>query len=66
MLHFAMTTIKVSGEGTSQNISPQASITTGEGVSYSTFLNLLNPKIKIWILICCPYSFPTEIKGRSC
>ena len=27
--------------------------------------NLLNPKIKIWILICCPYSFPTEVVGRS-
>ena len=24
----------------------------------------LNPKIKIWILICCPYSFPTEVVGR--
>ena len=47
MLHFAMTTIKLSGEGTSQNTSPQASITTGEGVSYSTFLNPLNPTIKI-------------------
>ena len=28
-------------------------------------LNPLNPKIKIWILICCPYSFPTEVVGRS-
>ena len=28
-------------------------------------LNPLNPKIKIWILICCPYSFPTEVAGRS-
>ena len=27
--------------------------------------NPLNPKIKIWILICCPYSFPTEVVGRS-
>ena len=26
---------------------------------------LINPKIKIWILICCPYSFPTEVVGRS-
>ena len=25
----------------------------------------LNPKIKIWILICCPHSFPTEVVGRS-
>ena len=28
-------------------------------------LNPLNAKIKIWILICCPYSFPTEVVGRS-
>ena len=28
-------------------------------------LNPLNPKIKIGILICCPYSFPTEVVGRS-
>ena len=27
--------------------------------------NPLNPKIKIWILICCFYSFPTEVVGRS-
>ena len=47
MLHFAMMTIKLSGEGTSQNTSPQASITTGKAVSYSTFLNPLNPTIKI-------------------
>ena len=26
---------------------------------------LINPKIKIWILICCPCSFPTEVVGRS-
>ena len=32
---------------------------------YSKRLNPLNPKIKIWILICCPYSFPTEVVGRS-
>ena len=24
-------------------------------------LNPLNPKIKIWILFCRPYSFPTEV-----
>ena len=30
-----------------------------------SFFNPLNPKIKIWILICCPYSFPTEVVGRS-
>lgn len=24
-----------------------------------------NRKIKIWILISCPYSFPTEVMGRS-
>ena len=28
-------------------------------------INPLNPKIKIWILICCPNSFPTEVVGRS-
>ena len=27
--------------------------------------NPLNAKIKIWILICCPYSFRTEEVGRS-
>ena len=27
--------------------------------------NPLNPKIKIWILICCLYSFPIEVVGRS-
>ena len=27
--------------------------------------NPLNPKIKIEILICCPYSFPIEAVGRS-
>jgi len=27
--------------------------------------NPLNPKIKIWILICCPYTFPTEVVERS-
>ena len=27
--------------------------------------NPLNPKIKIWILIFNPYSFPTEVMGRS-
>ena len=25
----------------------------------------LNPRIKIWILICCPYSFATEALGRN-
>ena len=30
-------------------------------------LNPLNPKIKIkiWILILSPYSFPSEVTGRS-
>ena len=27
--------------------------------------NPSNPKIKIWILICCPYLFPTEVVGRG-
>ena len=31
----------------------------------SLALTPLNPKIKIWILICYPYSFPTEKMGRS-
>ena len=26
---------------------------------------ILIPKIKIWILICCPYSFPKEVVGKS-
>ena len=28
-------------------------------------LNPLNPKIKIWILILSPYSFPSEVVERS-
>ena len=28
-------------------------------------VNTLSPKIKIWILIDCPNSFPTEEVGRS-
>ena len=32
---------------------------------YALTINPLNPKIQIWILICCPYSFPTEVVGRS-
>ena len=28
-------------------------------------INSLNRKIKIWMLICCLYSFPTEVQGRS-
>ena len=27
--------------------------------------NPLNPKVKIWILICRPYSFHTEVVGRN-
>ena len=30
-----------------------------------SLVNPLNPKIKIWILICCPYSFPTDVVGRG-
>ena len=30
----------------------------------TTRLNPLNRKIKIWILICCPYSFPSEVVGK--
>ena len=32
---------------------------------FATFFNPLNHKINIWILICCPYSFPREVVGRS-
>ena len=28
-------------------------------------VNPLNPKIKIGNLICCPYSFPTDVVGRG-
>ena len=27
-------------------------------------INPLKPKIKNWILFCCPYSFPTEVVGE--
>ena len=30
-----------------------------------TLIKPLNPKTKLWILICCPTSFPTEVVGRS-
>ena len=39
--------------------------TVGKGGIESVLINPLNPKIKIWILICCRYSFPTEVVGRS-
>ena len=32
---------------------------------YAKYINPLNPKIKIWILIYCRYSFPTKVVGRS-
>ena len=32
---------------------------------FATVFNPLNHKIKIWILICCPYSFPWEVIERS-
>ena len=28
-------------------------------------INPLNPEVKIWILICCPYLFPTEVIGEK-
>ena len=38
----------------------------GGGVGIEgVLINPFNPKIKIWILIFCPYSFPTEVVGRS-
>ena len=30
-----------------------------------TFLNPLNPRINIWILICCTYSFPIRSSGEK-
>ena len=38
---------------------------TGLTVESINRVNPLNPKIKIWILICCPHSFHTEVVGRS-
>ena len=29
-----------------------------------SILTLLKPKIEVWILICCRYSFPTEVVGE--
>ena len=29
------------------------------------FINPLNPRIKIWIIICCLCPFPKEVVGRS-
>ena len=34
-------------------------------VPFERLNNGLNPKIKSWILICCPYSFPTEVVGGN-
>ena len=31
-----------------------------------THIKPLNSNIKIQILICCPYTFPIEVKGRIC
>ena len=39
-------------------------VSNGEWPTYWR-LNPLNPKVKIWILICCLYLFPTEVVGRS-
>ena len=41
----------------------------GEGLIFHVFhlrflINSLNRRIKIGILICCLYSFPTEVVGR--
>ena len=41
------------------------SFVRGLRVVSNNLFNPFNPKIKIWILICCPYSFPTEVMGRS-
>ena len=38
---------------------------SGTGLLHAVLINPLNPKIKIGILICCPYSFRTEVVGRS-
>ena len=34
-------------------------------VNWPFLFNPLNPKINIWILICCPYSFPIEVVRRE-
>ena len=36
-----------------------------KNVSTVLILNPLNPKIKIKILLCCPYLFTIEVVGRS-
>ena len=42
-------------------------LVTCNGIGFVSLLfNPLNPRIKIEILIFCPYSFPTEVVGRSC
>ena len=41
-------------------------LVTCNGIGFVSLLfNPLNPRIKIEILNCCPYSFPTEVVGRS-
>ena len=40
-------------------------IQNGFPIAWLFIFNPLNPKIKIWILICCTHSFPTEVVGRS-
>ena len=37
-----------------------------KGYKVANFLNPLNPKIKIEILIYCPYTFSIEVVGRIC
>ena len=29
-------------------------------------INPLKPKIKIQIVICCPYTIPIEVVGKNC
>ena len=43
----------------------RVTIPSQKGEPVRHVFNPLNHKIKIWILICCPYSFPWEVVERS-
>ena len=45
---------------------PLYSATLSEMNSYQVPNNLVNPNIKIQILICYPYTFLIEVVGRIC
>ena len=44
--------------------SPAVKMISGRPASNGSFHNPLNPKIKIEILIYCPYTFSIEVVGR--